>query len=313
LNLFVAHHGKSSRQRVTCRYRCGDACAHPPGNTSDGEYFGDIAKAVSRRDLLRAGGITVLALGAGSALAACATDKEPVAAPSSSPGPVESPAGMKFDSVAPNTEDAVVIPNGYQQAVVIRWGDPILPGAPQFDVAKQTAAAQRQQFGFNNDFAGLLPIPGHQNSYLLVTNHEYTSEQFMFFGYNADEPTRDQFEIGIAAHGLSVVEVEKRDGSLVPVIGRYNRRITADTPMTLIGPAATTDYVKTTADPAGRTVAGTLNNCSGGITPWGTVLTCEENVDQYFGAPDGAPKPDPVTADRLSRYGVKFKPSERKC
>jgi secreted PhoX family phosphatase len=312
LNLFVAHHGKSSRQRVTCRYRCGDACAHPPGNTSDGEYFGDIAKAVSRRDLLRAGGITVLAVGAGSALAACATDKEPVAAPSSSPGPVESPAGMKFDSVAPNTEDAVVIPNGYQQAVVIRWGDPILPGAPQFDVAKQTAAAQRQQFGFNNDFAGLLPIPGHQNSYLLVTNHEYTSEQFMFFGYNADEPTRDQFEIGIAAHGLSVVEVEKRDGSLVPVIGRYNRRITADTLMTLIGPAATTDYVKTTADPAGRTVAGTLNNCSGGITPWGTVLTCEENVDQYFGAPDGAPKPDPVTADRLSRYGVKFKPSERK-
>jgi uncharacterized protein len=219
---------------------------------------------------------------------------------------------MRFDSVAPNTEDAVVIPNGYQQAVVIRWGDPILPEAPQFDIAKQTPAAQRQQFGFNNDFAGLLPIPGAPNHFLLVTNHEYTTEQFMFAGYQPEAPTRDQFEIGIAAHGLSVVEVEKRDGTLVPVMGRYNRRVTADTPMTLIGPAAATDFVKTAADPAGRTVAGTLNNCSGGVTPWGTVLTCEENVDQYFGAPDGAPKPAPVAADRLTRYGVKFKPSQRK-
>jgi secreted PhoX family phosphatase len=297
---------------VTCRYRCGDACSHPVENTSDNEYFGDIVKAISRRDLLRAGGVTVLAVGAGSAIAACSTEQKPEATPTSSAAPAESPAGMKFDSVAPNTQDAVVIPDGYQQAVVIRWGDPILPGAPQFDIAKQTPAAQRQQFGFNNDFAGLLPIPGAQDHFLLVTNHEYTTEQFMFPGYKADEPTRDQFEIGIAAHGLSVVEVEKRDGTLVPVMGRYNRRITADTPMTLIGPAAATDFVKTAADPAGRTVAGTLNNCSGGVTPWGTVLTCEENVDQYFGAPDGAPKPDPATVDRLSRYGVKFKASERK-
>lgn len=312
LNLLVSHDGKSSRQRVTCLYRCGDACSHPVENTSDNEYFGDIVKALSRRDLLRAGGITVLAVGAGSALAACANQNQPAATPTSSAAPNESPAGMKFDSVAPNTEDGVVIPNGYQQAVVIRWGDPILPGAPQFDVTKQTPAAQRQQFGFNNDFAGLLPIPGAQDRFLMVTNHEYTTEQFMFGGYNADNPTPDQFEIGIAAHGLSVVEVEKRDGTLVPVMGRYNRRITADTPMTLIGPAAATDFVKTATDPAGRTVAGTLNNCSGGVTPWGTVLTCEENVDQYFGAPDGAPKPDPATVDRLTRYGVKFKASQRK-
>ena len=50
-------------------------------------------------------------------------------------------------------------PDGYKQSVVIRWGDPVLDGAPKFDVANQTGAAQRGQFGFNNDFAGLLPIP----------------------------------------------------------------------------------------------------------------------------------------------------------
>ena len=73
LNLLVTHNGRSSRQHVTCRYKCGDACSKPAPNTSDNEYFGDIAKAVSRRSLLQAGGVAVLAVGAGSALAACGT------------------------------------------------------------------------------------------------------------------------------------------------------------------------------------------------------------------------------------------------
>lgn len=65
LNLFVTHDGKSKRQHVTCRFKCGDACSKPVRNTSDNEYFGDIAKAVSRRAMLRASGIAVLAVGAG--------------------------------------------------------------------------------------------------------------------------------------------------------------------------------------------------------------------------------------------------------
>ena len=71
LNLFVAHNGRSKRQHITCVYKCGDACSKPVPNTSDNEYFGDIAKTVSRRSMLQAGGIAVLAVGAGSALAAC--------------------------------------------------------------------------------------------------------------------------------------------------------------------------------------------------------------------------------------------------
>ena len=64
LNLVVTHRGKSSRQHVTCRYKCGDECSKPVPNTSENEYFGDIARqAISRRSALRAGGITVLAVG----------------------------------------------------------------------------------------------------------------------------------------------------------------------------------------------------------------------------------------------------------
>jgi uncharacterized protein len=313
LNLFITHDGRSSRQRVTCRYRCADACAHPAPNTSANEYFGDVVRqAVSRRAALRAGAVTVLAVGAGSALAACSTDQAPTAAPSSSiPEPVI-PPGMNFTAVAPNTEDVVVVPDGYRQAVVISWGDPVLPGAPAFDVARQSAAAQRGQFGFNNDFAGLLPIPGTPGRYLLVVNHEYTTEQFMHPGYDAAKPTREQFEIAIAAHGLSVVEVERGPRGLVPVLGPRNRRITADTAFTLTGPGAGSDFVKTTADPTGRTAAGTFANCAGGVTPWGTVLSGEENFNGYFGAPEGAATPSPVTRDQFKRYGVKLKASERK-
>ncbi|MFZ2238159.1 MAG: phosphatase, partial [Gordonia amarae] len=63
LQLFTADTriGQSSRARVTCRYKCGEACWHEPGNTSDNAYFRDIARtAISRRSALTAAGATVL-------------------------------------------------------------------------------------------------------------------------------------------------------------------------------------------------------------------------------------------------------------
>ncbi|WP_280468307.1 PhoX family protein [Nocardia cyriacigeorgica] len=297
LALFVQHDGKSSRSAVTCAYKCGNACFHEVSNKSSGEYFGDIVSAMSRRGVLKGGAAAVLAVGAGSLLAACGDDGAEAASSSSDAG-----TGTGFTPVAPNTEDAVVIPEGYEQGVVIRWGDPIFPDAPQFDFDNQTAAAQAKQFGYNNDFAALLPIEGQANRYLLVVNHEYTTEPFMFNGFNGETMTPEQFGIAIAAHGLSVVEVagESGSGKLTPAFGKYNRRITADTEFLLTGPAAGSDFVKTSADPTGTKVAGTFANCAGGVTPWGTVLSGEENFNGYF---VGKPA-DPVAAERAERYGV---------
>ena len=60
---------------------------------------------------------------------------------------------------------------------------------------------------------------------------------------------------------------------------------------------------KTAADPAGRTIIGTLGNCSGGTTPWGTILSGEENFNGYFVAPG--------TSAEDKRYGLTNKPTAR--
>ncbi|NLU63603.1 PhoX family phosphatase [Rhodococcus sp. HNM0563] len=316
LPLIVMHDGKSSRSNITCKYKCGDACSHNVPNTSGGAYFGDLVRhAVSRRGVLRGGAMAVLAVGAGGALVACSDDSAAAPAEGGAQGAADlgpSPAGTDFVAVAPNTDDAVTVPEGYEQEVVIRWGDKVLPDAPDFDIDNQTAVAQEKQFGFNNDFAGLLPVDGVPNTYLLVVNHEYSTEPFMFAGYDEENPTEEQVRIGIANHGMSVVQVKGESGSgrLTPEFGEYNRRITGTTEFLVTGPAAGSDLLKTTADPTGTRVAGTFNNCAGGVTPWGTVLSGEENFNQYFANAETVT--DAAGAERLARYGLEGGASDRK-
>ncbi|GAB3992512.1 hypothetical protein GCM10029992_01750 [Glycomyces albus] len=126
------------------------------------------------------------------------------------------------------------------------------------------------QFGYNNDFLALLDLPWEWRKKVLVANHEYTSEEVMHPDYDPDNPTAEQVEIAWAAHGMAVVVLEEdwRSKSLTPIVGhRLNRRLTATSEFELTGPAAGSDLLKTSADPSGTTVLGTLNNCAGGVTP----------------------------------------------
>ena len=112
-----------------------------------------------------------------------------------------------------------------------------------------------------------------------------------------DAATRGR--IAMQAHGMSVVHLHRdRPGRpwTYTVGSPFNRRYTATTPFTLTGAVAGTAAVKTGADPAGRTVLGTLGNCAGGTTPWGTVLSGEENFNGYFRAAG--------TATGEARYGL---------
>ncbi|MDT0573787.1 PhoX family protein [Streptomyces sp. DSM 3412] len=314
LPMIGSHPG--GRSALTCRFRCGDACFHEVPNTSANEYVGDvIASALSRRSVMRAAAVVSVAGAAGTAVslgtarpaaAATSADAAGSAGAAGSKTRPKAARGLRYTSVAPNTADAVTVPDGYKQNVVIRWGEPILRGAPAFDPENQTAKAQAGQFGYNCDFLALLPLPGERGRQLLVANHEYTDEVLMFRGYDAANPTRDQVEVAWAAHGLAavVVEEDRRTGKLTAVPRHHlNRRVTATTEFRLTGPAAGSDLLKTSADPTGRKVLGTLNNCSGGTTPWGTTLHGEENFNQYFA---NSSRP----TDK--RYGIGTGASERK-
>ncbi|TCP57369.1 hypothetical protein EV191_1011324 [Tamaricihabitans halophyticus] len=317
LPLFAGNHA-GGRSPVTCRYRCADACLHEAPNTSDNAYFGDVVRSiVDRRGALKAGAV-IAAAGAGLAAfggtAAAQTQPRTPANPASTANPANpaDPAGaLNFTPVAPNTEDAVVIPDGYEQSVLIRWGDPVLPGAPRFDFTRQTAAAQAKQFGYNNDFCGLVPVGGDR--WLMGSNHEYTTEVQMHLDYDEENPTEEQVKIAWAAHGFSVVLVrrDKRSGKFLAVPHPYfNRRLTARSEFTVDGPAAGSDLLRTSADPSGTTILGTIGNCAGGVTPWGTILTAEENFNGYFAGGDAIT--DPTEAERVARYGTPDAASTRK-
>jgi uncharacterized protein len=111
LALFVKHDGQSARAAMTCEYKCANACFHEVPNTSAGQYFGDIVSSLNRRGLIKGGAAAVLAVGAAGALAACGDDVAQTG--SSSPSPSGPPGtGTGFTAVAPNKDDAIVIPDG---------------------------------------------------------------------------------------------------------------------------------------------------------------------------------------------------------
>ncbi|MBX7221645.1 MAG: PhoX family phosphatase [Blastocatellia bacterium] len=229
----------------------------------------------------------------------------------------QTPDKLTFQPLAMTQADTVTVAPGYTSQVVIRWGDPLFPNAPAFDPAKQTAAAQARQFGFNCDFVGFFPFErdfrASSNEGLLVVNHEYTDGPTMFANYKAAEATKEQVDIELAAHGLTVVEIERSeiDGWRYRIDSGFNRRITGETPCAFTGPAAGNELLKVSYDPRGLRARGMLNNCSAGKTPWGTVLTCEENFNQYFANTSKLPDSDPRKAMH-NRYGVTAGASERR-
>ncbi|MHC0054483.1 PhoX family protein [Actibacterium sp. D379-3] len=196
-------------------------------------------------------------------------------------------------------------PEGYDRQILIRWGDPIFPDAPDFDPAAQTGATAARQFGYNNDFTAYLPLPLGSNSSdngLLVVSHEYASPYLMVDGVTdedyRDKLTEDQIRAMMGATGLSVVEIRKGAGGWdIVKESRYNRRIHLSTEMAISGPAAGDDRLKTSADPTGTRVLGTISNCNGGVTPWGTVLSGEEGGMDVFGG-DYTTLPDQDLVER---------------
>jgi secreted PhoX family phosphatase len=178
-----------------------------------------------------------------------------------------------FTPISPSSQDALLLPPGFKSSIVIRWDDPLGSNAPD---------SQPEKFGFNNDFIAYFSIDalsgGNDSTEgLLWINHEYPNPLFIH-GYTPDDEknqrlkNRPAIELEKLSVGGTVLHVKQVQGVWKPVIGsKYNRRFTATYPeIELSGPASNLGLAK-----------GTLAGCSGGVTPWHTALSCEENYPDF--------------------------------
>lgn len=268
-----------------------------PGARPQNESFGDVlARNMARRSFLLGAAASVPVLMTATSIPSWNAEAAPAR------------SGLGFVPIQPSQADRIEIPANYTHKVLVGWGDPLFDDAPEFDPGQQTGESQSKQFGFNCDFVGFFPLAG-QSRALLCVNHEYTTGTEMFRSYRPGE-SRKQANVEIAAHGGSVVEIRREGGEWSYVRGsRYNRRITGETEMEITGPAAGHALMKTSEDKTGTKVLGMLNNCSGGKTPWGTWLTCEENFNQYFANLSALPEGEVKAAH--ARYGVTTGPTGR--
>ncbi len=290
-----------------------------------------IARRYSRRAVVAAGAASsALVLRGGKGAAGQDADATPAGATPVGTAVADAPS-LAFEAINFDAGDDLVVAEGYEAIPFLRWGDPLFPDAPEFDPENQSAEAQARQFGYNCDFMAYFPLPrgsAATDHGLLVVNHEYTNPEIMFEGYLSPNPdfveddedsaeflsntSQEIVDTELEAHGLSVVEIQRtEDGQWEVVLdSEYNRRVTATTPMELTGAGAGGPALQTGEDTSGTQVLGTLNNCAGGMTPWGTVVSGEENFQQYFANLDAVQ--DEALSLNYLRFGLNTGASDRR-
>ncbi|MBI1736260.1 MAG: DUF839 domain-containing protein [Candidatus Rokubacteria bacterium] len=199
-----------------------------------------------------------------------------------------------FTPIRPSREDTLVVPPGFRWNPVMLWGDPVRGD---------------DRFGYNADFTAFLPLPAETEG-LLWVNHEFVSLKIPSSG-NAGTwaqtfpllmgraPTVDDMRHDV---GASVLHVRQHGGRWQVVDGsRYNRRITAGATerVTADGPAVADVFERHDVDGLRAVIQGTHSNCGGGRTPWGTVLSCEENFHFWV--------PEPVDEAGRGTVGGRFR------
>jgi secreted PhoX family phosphatase len=194
-------------------------------------------------------------------------------------------------------EDRLLVPQGFEATLLAVWGDLLADG----------------RFGFNNDYLALTELD--DNRALLSVNFEYISPLTWAAGFGeavgtplplapvqqalaarggsidvsvlpATDPllalVRQVARAAMADLGIGVLELEASPGGGWRRVrgSRFERRIDGLTPIGCSGPAAAVFRHPAPLghrDGQGTAIRGTFANCAGGTTPWGTVLSAEEN------------------------------------
>ena len=186
--------------------------------------------------------------------------------------------------------DWVAVSQDYEFDIVLPWGDPIEPAGPSFE-HPVSSANQERQIGAGHDGMWFFQDEDADTG-VLCLNHEFGSNDVVI---GKSTPTSlEEVKASQHAHGVSVLDIEKVEGIWQVSNRGRSRRIHVNTPVEFSGPAKDSKLL----DIANRPAQGTLNNCGSGPTPWNTYLTCEENVNGYFGSASGFTR-----SSELERYG----------
>lgn len=204
----------------------------------------------TRREFLEFLGITGATLASQAILLACASRPHRTA----QLGP--------FQPLPPSGADDLLLSPGLAYQIVAKWGDVI--------------NSKGEEFGTHNDFLAFFPLTDDaKNEGLLWVNHEYLDPLFVSGFEQGQTKTRQQVLKEMMCVGGSILHIQW-NGQRWELVrsSQYNRRLTAQTPI---------PFAKGISILGSRTALGTVANCAGGITPWNTVLTCEENYENFYG------------------------------
>ncbi|MDP4097800.1 DUF839 domain-containing protein [Paenibacillus sp. P96] len=168
----------------------------------------------------------------------------------------------KFDPIEPTKADELVLPKNFKYDVIAAFDDVINEAG--------------DKFGSGCDYNAFFPISGSQVRGLLVNNHEY-STIFSVGPVKDGKMTPDQIQKSLYYQGMSVIEIYRDEKGVwkMDTSSSYARRINGFSKFDITGPARGIPALK-----SATTATGTFANCSGGVTLWNTVLSCEENFEE---------------------------------
>lgn len=222
-------------------------------------------------------------------------------------------SALGFEAVPKSVADALAVPPGYTARVLIAVGDPLFDDvAPYRDDGDNPDYARRcgewhdgmEYFGLS---ANGKPESNAADRALLAINHEWVAPAFLHPA-SPSAPPRPAREVDAeaAAMGVTVVEIAKDAQGRFRYLTQspFNRRITTLTRIEMAGPLRGHPKLRTRYSPAGTHTRGTVNNCGTARTPWGTLLTGEENWAAFFArdAEDAERRPEAENY-ALARYG----------
>ncbi len=174
----------------------------------------------------------------------------------------------------PSLKDDLILGGGLTYHILIKTGDKI---------------TSTDVFGSNPDYTAFIPLD--KNSGLLWVNHESANPLFV----SGKERTKENIIKERMMVGGSILHLVNNGKWEVKLDSPFNRRINSDTPFI---------FSSNQVIAGSNKVIGTLANCAGGVTPWGNILTCEENYSEFLGERDF--KTGKFTASREHQWDIFF-------